>query len=1261
MSQAEDRKTMSYESCIRRGYTMEERIGQGGFGMVFRALQPAVGRQVAVKMILPHYATNEEFVTRFDEEAKLVARLEHPHIVPLYDYWRGDDGAYLVMRWLNGGDLYTSLKKNPWGIHAAADLLDQIAGALSLAHAQNVIHRDVKPENIMLDEAGNAYLTDFGIAKDLIETSSRTNPGVVMGSLLYIAPEQVQGEPASPLSDIYSLGIVIYELLTGEHPFSKSAKASQIAKILSEPIPHLQDIQPGLPDELNAVIQKATAKQSEQRFIDAATFAAAFRQAVTGVQIEVRAIPSPQPQISVKLPAFLEEEAEVVSQVVPRPVFVARQRELERLGSFLNAALEGNGQVAFVSGGPGRGKTALVDEFSRRAIEAHPNLLVARGTCNAYAGIGDPYLPFREVLGMLTGDIESHWAAGRVSTGQARRTWDSIPLAIQALLDHGPHLPGIFLNRKDLISRVTSSVTDDAPWVQELRSGLENPQEYTEGLEQSHIFEQYTNVLRTLADNCPLLLILDDMQWADAASTGLLFHLGRRLQGVSILLVCIYRPEEVAIGRASTQISLEQPQRHPLDKVLTEFKRMFGDVWIDLSSVDSAEERSFVDDILDHEPNRLQEGFRQALFNHTAGHPLFTIELLRAMQERGDLILEGGYWVQGSALDWQTLPARVEGVIEERVGRLEDELSEILSVASVEGMTFTPQVVAKILQASERGLLRQLSRDLEARHRLVKELEGVHVGRHWLARYRFTHALVHQHLYSQISQGERRWLHTSIGEILETFYQGHLEEIAVQLARHFAGDREREAKYLKIAGLQAAQRFANDEALRYFDRAIDLLSEKDFEDRFDLLLAREAVFNILGDRAAQRKDLEELSRLVALPENPELGSRRAVVATRWAIYTSQTDNIEATSLAEKAVSLAKKEQQADVAVEAFLIWSDALRKQGDLSGATKQAETGIALAREIQDLGGKSGLLNILGLIALEQYETTKALVYFERSLAIAQEIGNRQYEAKNLNNLAITFGNAGDFNAARENYEQALQIAREIGNRRGEALVLGNLGWIASMQGDYSTASSYHELNLNIAQEIGERYVEAYAAINLCLTTMWEGEYGRALNYAKQGRTLARETGDRSGEAWALTFLGHVCLEMGHAEEAADSYQAALEVRHDLEQQNLAMEPLAGLARVALGQGNIPVAQENVKEILAYLDGGGTLEGTEEPLRVWLTCYQVLVEIGDSRAAQILASMNENLHKRADEIRDEALRRLFLENVPHHAAILQAWEGSQI
>src|SRR5574341_1036036 len=231
-----------------RGYELRERIGAGGFGEVYRAYQPSVGREVAVKVILPQHANHPDFIRRFETEAQLVARLEHPHIVPLYDYWREPDGAYLVMRWLRSGSLRGALaERGPWAVEAAARLLDHIAGALAAAHRQGVVHRDIKPENILLDEEGNAYLSDFGIAQDVAQATGLTEAEGVSGSLAYISPEQAQSKPVTAQSDLYSLGVVLYEVLTGEHPFPGVAPTTQLLKHLSEPLPLLRERRPELP------------------------------------------------------------------------------------------------------------------------------------------------------------------------------------------------------------------------------------------------------------------------------------------------------------------------------------------------------------------------------------------------------------------------------------------------------------------------------------------------------------------------------------------------------------------------------------------------------------------------------------------------------------------------------------------------------------------------------------------------------------------------------------------------------------------------------------------------------------------------------------------------------------------------------------------------------------------------------------------------------------------------------------------------------
>lgn len=285
-------KDMSGQSI--KSYRLEEKIGEGGFGVVYRAWQGHVERTVAIKSILPAYANHPEFIRRFDAEAHLIARLEHPYIVPLYDYWRDPTGAYLVMRWLRGGSLLHLLRENgPCHPVMAAQLLDQIAGALTVAHRNKVIHQDIKPANILLDSDGNAYLTDFGIAQDvdggvnLALVDGRDD--MVHGSPAYMAPEQITRASITSLSDIYSLGLVLFEMLAGENPFDSSDMIQTLHHQTSTTLPALQDFRPELEDTLNIVVWRATAKEPDVRYSSVMEMAQDFRNTVSHLRANGRA------------------------------------------------------------------------------------------------------------------------------------------------------------------------------------------------------------------------------------------------------------------------------------------------------------------------------------------------------------------------------------------------------------------------------------------------------------------------------------------------------------------------------------------------------------------------------------------------------------------------------------------------------------------------------------------------------------------------------------------------------------------------------------------------------------------------------------------------------------------------------------------------------------------------------------------------------------------------------------------------------------
>jgi serine/threonine protein kinase len=213
------------------------------------------------------------------------------------------------MRWLRGGNLYQSLRRGSWTPRAAARLVDQISGALTAAHRQGVVHRDVKPENILLDQEGNAYLSDFGIAKELAGAARTSSSGAVPGSLWYISPEQAQSQDVTSRSDLYSLGIVIYEVLTGEHPFAGLKPADQLIKRMTEPFSPLRNRRPDLPTALEDVIERATVREPAERYPDATAFATAFRNAAYAPDVVVVApqqeIPTPELDVRPLSPAFL--------------------------------------------------------------------------------------------------------------------------------------------------------------------------------------------------------------------------------------------------------------------------------------------------------------------------------------------------------------------------------------------------------------------------------------------------------------------------------------------------------------------------------------------------------------------------------------------------------------------------------------------------------------------------------------------------------------------------------------------------------------------------------------------------------------------------------------------------------------------------------------------------------------------------------------------------------------------------------------------
>jgi DNA-binding SARP family transcriptional activator len=635
----------------------------------------------------------------------------------------------------------------------------------------------------------------------------------------------------------------------------------------------------------------------------------------------------------------------------PAPPLVARESQLSRLDQALAAALAGAGRVMFVAGEAGSGKTALLGEFTRRAMQSHAGLLVAHGACDAATGVGDPYLPFREILQLLTGDIEPKRAGAALTLEHARRLWTASPDAIQALATHGPDLIDTFVPGASLELRAQAFAGQSqrgAAWqtrlAQRVQAAAANSLDVRQALQVTDIFQQVTRVIQDLARQHPLVLVLDDLQWADAGSISLLFHLGRRLAASRILVVAAYRPDAIAAP--------SDRELHPLALVVHELQRISGQKPVDLDVCDG---RPFVDALLDSEPNRLDAAFRQQLYRRTEGHPLFTVELLQSMEEVGDLVRDGeGRWMEGRALHWDSLPTRIESAIGERIERLPEHCHAMLAAASIEGEEFTAEVVAHVLSTNEPAVIQCLSSDLGDRRRLVSAVSIRRLGARKISRYRFRHNLFQRYLYDHMDPVRRAHLHEGIGDALESLLgetPQELREQASRLAWHFemAGLADRAAAYRLQAGRLAAQLAAHEDAINHFTRGLALLeplpdSVERARQKLDLQLAVISPLALArGFWAPERIDALDrayhLSQQAVLRDSPERAAALAAVAyfSLWSAEPARTRE-----MGEQLLSLAEQNQDPHQLLLAHCFMGCARWLQADTIAAREHLDRALA-------------------------------------------------------------------------------------------------------------------------------------------------------------------------------------------------------------------------------------------------------------------------------------------------------------------------------
>jgi len=803
-------------------YQMVREIGRGGMGVVHLARDPLLDREVAVKVITPDLLSPEA-IERFKREARVVAKMDHPAIVGIYDIGEQDNSLFFVMPYVQGSNLRSFLNEGSLSLGDVIDIGIQTADALEYSHSKSVVHRDIKPENILVfrQESGDirVRVTDFGLA--MASTESRlTKTGALVGTISYLSPEQVSERETDGRSDIYSLGTVLYECLVGKPPFSGEIQ-SVLYRIVHENPQSPRSLGVEIKEEMEQILMNCLEKDPARRPQRAKEVADALSHHRSKLLESDRI-----QKVSVVFKASVQFQRPIQSP------FVAREKEFAELQRRLNSAVQGECQFAVVSGEAGIGKSRLLDELENLVRARKIRVLHGRFVEQDKAF---PYQGFCEAIQEYFHTIKSTSSPADLS-------------------DLAADLVTLFpvLNEIDDIRSSAAIAKSTA-----------EPRRFDD---RTYIFELLARSLSRIAAGKPLVLLLEDLHAADVSIEALQYVV-RRLGPTPTLIVGTYRTTEVV-------------KRHPLLRMLDSFHDDRRFVAIRLEPFLLSEHRALLETIIGAKD--LEAKFVEKLYEATEGNPYFVKELVRSLIDSGRIVrTDTGSWsLSGeTSIVWESLPATIQQTIEKRVEGLPEEIRETLSLASVLGKTFEFRDLETLAEGK--------SDVEDSVERLLQEgffqEERAAVG----DQLSFSSGVLRDVLYAALSRRKRRSLHRKYAEHLERISAGQLERVYPQLVHHYsnADVPEKAMDYGMKLAQKSLDAFSAEDAERAARTVLDLLKAvsgagtqaEQTEAEARILLAK--AHRMAGDADAALRELELACKMLE-PQKSVLAMLEAA-ETAW--------------------------------------------------------------------------------------------------------------------------------------------------------------------------------------------------------------------------------------------------------------------------------------------------------------------------------------------------------------------------------------------
>ena len=881
---------------------------------------------------------------------------------------------------------------------------------------------------------------------------------------------------------------------------------------------------------------------------------------------------------------------------------VGREEELAKMTRFTDPLWQGKyAGLLLISGDAGMGKGRLVHELRSSLRQKGKRALWA--VCQSNQILRQSFNPLRSWLFRYFGISRNQ------PVEEQKQTFDA---KLDDLLDS---IPDSELTRELQRTRSILGGLLNLRWEDSLYEQLDAEGRY------NNTFLALIALLKAESLRQPVMLVLEDFQFTDKDTRGFLPRLKRA----------------IVAARESYPIAIlvtTRPPGHGLVKDLI-------DARIDLRAISSDAMAHLIEISLGAAP---APDLVNLLMERSEGNPYFAEQILRYLQEENLIETSGSGWKLVRQIEEAFLPGDIRSVLVARLDQLARGVKESIQTASVLGREF------------EIPLLKHMWRQDDLLQQHIAEAEQAAV---WNPsddlHYVFSHGLLRDAAYEMQMQARRRELHALAVEALEQLY-GEVTNRYAELAYHakYAGLNTKAQEYYLLAGKAAAESYQNHQAIEYYKRALAFAAPNDLATQFEIVVRRVELYARLGKRELQWRDLNSLE---SWAEKLEDANYIAKVLMLRASYHFVTGNyLSAIDCAERSEKYSVSLANTELALYTQVVWVTALLRLGRLEEAMQRAEETLIRDRAVGNRKEEGRVLAAMGWIALEQKEATTAQKYLFESLMIAREVNDPGLETRALNNLAMAEGSLnGNYALAREYYERAYYISRDIGDRIAECFSLGNMGFAVGMQGDFAAARSYHEQCLIVAREIGYQYQEIYTLINLSAVEGIEKKASLALQYAQQALDLSRKISERSGEAWAMLYMGHAFLLKNELLQAQTSYQRSVEIRNELGQIVLSMEATAGLVETYLQASDLESASREAEKILNFLEEGFTLDGAEEPLRVYYACYLFLQQKQDPRCNQILQAAINLLETQISKFTNETAREYYIENIPWRRSIRDA------